>query len=172
MENTAQKTKIIYKGDVMAGSFYLLIGTLSLLSALGLYYFSERLGLYYLTISLAVLTVYMLGKGIIMIYLYFSRYRYYRHHDRLQYKEVKEERRYTRWRVLKKKKNRRRYIYALVFGSFVAFAGLFNQEKGLIVATCIPIILISAIEFAVGLLTEFRLTEYLKHLHLLTTKNR
>ena len=46
--------------------------------------------------------------------------------------------------------------------------GIFHQEKGLIIATCIPIVLMSAIEFTVGLLTEFRLTEYLKHLHRLT----
>jgi len=50
----------------------------------------------------------------------------------------------------------------------LAFLGLFHQEKGLIVATCIPIVLMAGIEFTVGLLTEFRLSEYLKHLHRLT----
>ena len=53
-------------------------------------------------------------------------------------------------------------------GCVVAFFGVFHQEKGLIVATCIPIVLMSAIEFTVGLLTEFRLSEYLKHLHKLS----
>jgi hypothetical protein len=82
--------------------------------------------------------------------------------------EIKDERRYTRWRVLKKKRNRRRYIYTIVIGCIIAFLGIFHQEKGLIVATCIPIVLMAAIEFTVGLLTEFRLTEYLKHLHKLS----
>lgn len=168
MEKTAKKTKIIYEGDVYAGSFYLFVGVCAFIAALAVYYFTERLGLFYLSIGLAIFTLYMVGKGSFMIYMYFSRYRYYRHHVDLNTAEIKEERRYTRWRVLKKKKNRRRYIYTIVIGCVIAFLGIFHQEKGLIVATCIPIILMSAIEFTVGLLTEFRLTEYLKHLHRLS----
>jgi len=168
LDNTAAKTKIIYEGDVYAGSFYLFIGVCSMLAALGVYYFTERLGLYYLSIGLGIFTLYMIGKGSVMIYLYFSRYQYYKNHKVLDVKEIKEERRYTRWRVLKKKKNRRKYIYTIIIGCVLAFLGVFHQEKGLIVATCIPIVLMSAIEFTVGLLTEFRLTEYLKHLHRLT----
>jgi len=168
MTQNAEKTKIIYKGDTMAGSFYLFIGVLAAVSALLLYYFSTRLGLYYLSIGLAMLSMYMIGKGSVMIYLYYSRYKYFKEYITLNGQEVKEERRYTRWRVLKKKKNRRKYIYAIVFGCMVAFGGMFHQEKGLIVATCIPIVLMSAVEFCIGLLTEFRLTEYLKHLHKLS----
>ncbi len=170
MTENASKTKIIYKGDVMAGSFYLLIGVISAIGALLLYFFSTRLGLYYLTIGLTMLAIYLIGKGIVMIYLYYSRYKYYKEYSILDPNEIKEERRYSRWRVLKKKKGRRIYIYALIFGCVVAFGGMFHQEKGLIVSTCIPIIMMSAIEFTVGLLTEFRLTEYLKHLHKLTLK--
>ncbi len=168
MNEKASKTKIIYKGDVVAGSFYLFVGVLSALGALLLYFFSSRLGLYYLTIGLSLLSIYLVGKGVVMMYLYYSRYKYYKDYISLNIDEIKEERRYTRWRVLKKKKNRRIYIYAIAFGCFIAFGGLFHQEKGLIVATCIPIVVMSAIEFTVGLLTEFRLTEYLKHLHKLT----
>ena len=168
MNGSADKTKIIYKGDVMAGSFYLLIGVCALLGAIGVYYLTERLGYYYLSIGLLMLSIYMIGKGSVMIYLYRSRYTFYKDHQVLQTAEIKEERRYTRWRVLKKKKNRRRYIYTIILGSLIAFGGIFHQEKGLIVATCIPIIIMSAVEFAVGLLTEFRLTEYLKHLHKMT----
>ena len=124
--------------------------------------------MYYLAIGLGMLTIYMVGKGAIMIYLYFSRYKYYKNHIDLSSIEIKEERRYTRWRVLKKKKNRRRYIYTILIGCIIAFLGIFHVQKGLIVATCIPIVLMSAIEFSVGLLTEFRLTEYLKHLHRLS----
>ena len=168
MNENASKTKIIYKEDVMAGSFYLLVGVLSALGAILLHFFSTRLGLYYLTIGLSMLSIYLVGKGCVMMYLYYSRYKYYVDYTSLSTDEVKEERRYTRWRVLKKKKNRRVYIYVIAFGCFIAFGGLFHQEKGLIVATCIPIVVMSAIEFTVGLLTEFRLTEYLKHLHKLT----
>lgn len=168
MDGNASKTKIIYKGDVIAGSFYLLVGSISVIGALLLHFFSTRLGLYYLMIGLSMLALYLISKGLVMIYLYYSRYKYYKEYVTLNADEIKEERRYTRWRVLKKKRSRRIYIYATAFGCFVAFAGLFHQEKGLIVATCIPIIVMSAIEFTVGLLTEFRLTEYLKHLHKLT----
>ncbi len=168
MENTADKTKIIYEGDVYAGSFYLFIGVFSTISALAFYNFTERMGLYYLSIGLGIFTLYMIGKGSVMIYLYFNRYKYYRYHTDLSMKEVKEERRYTRWRVLKKKRNRRRYIYTILIGCMLAFLGLFHQETGLIGATCIPIVLMAGIEFTVGILTEFRLSEYLKHLHRLT----
>lgn len=165
MNTTADKTKIIYEGDVYAGSFYLFIGFCSLMAAIFVYLFTQRLGLFYLSIGLTLFTVYMVGKGSVMIYLYFSRYSYYKNHVNLAIEEVKDERRYTRWRVLKKKKNRRIYIYTIVIGCIIGFLGLFHQEKGLIVATCIPIVLMAAIEFTVGLLTEFRLSEYLKHLH-------
>ena len=168
MKKTAIKTKIIYEGDVYAGSFYLFIGVCSLLTALSVYYFTSKLGLFYLAIGLSLFTIYMVGKGTVMIYMYFSRYKYYKDHDHLSKKEIKDERRYTRWRVLKKKKNRRRYIYTIIIGCIIAFMGLFHQEKGLIIATCIPIVLMAAIEFTVGLLTEFRLSEYLKHLHVLS----
>lgn len=161
----AHNTKLIYKGDTMAGSFYLFIGLCSLIAAVCVYLFTERLGLFYLAIGLAILTIYMVGKGSVMIYLYYSRYKYFKNYTSLDQAEVKEERRYTRWRILKKKKNRRRYIYTIAFGCLIAFGGLFHQEKGLIVGTCIPIVIMSAIEFSVGLLTEFRLAEYLKHLH-------
>jgi len=168
VNENVSKTKIIYKGDVMAGSFYLLVGVISAFGALLLHFFSTRLGLYYLTIGLIALSIYLIGKGGVMIYLYYSRYKYFKEHTSLSSGEIKEERRYTRWRVLKKKKSRRIYIYVIAIGCFIAFGGLFHQEKGLIVSTCIPIILMSAVEFTVGLLTEFRLTEYLKHLHKMT----
>lgn len=168
MEDTANKTKIIYEGDVYAGSFYLFIGVCALLSAFAFYFLSERLGFFYLSIGLGILTLYMVGKGSVMIYLYFSRYKFYKNHIDLSKEEIRGERRYTRWRILKKKKNRRRYIYTILFGCLIGFMGIFHIEKGLIGATCIPIVLMAMMEFGVGILTEFRLTEYLKHLHKLS----
>jgi len=164
----AEKTRILYTGDVMAGSLYLLIGVIAAFASAMLYIFTTRLGFYYLSIGLAILAMYMIGKGVVMIYMYGSRKRYYKNHDKLSKKEIKEERRYTRWRVYKKKRNRRRYIYSMIIAAFIAFMGMFHHEKGLIISTCIPIIVMAAVEFTVGLLTEFRLFEYLKHLHKLS----
>lgn len=166
----AHKTRIIYKGDVLAGSFYLLLGAIMVFCALACYFFTTSLGYYYLSIALTILSFYCIGKGMVMVIMYGSRKKHYDEHTDLVASEIKDERRYTRYRVLKKKKNRRRHIYLLGIASVVAFFGLFHQEKGLIVSTCIPIIIISAVEFSVGLLTEFRLSEYLKHLHRLTTQ--
>ena len=61
----------------MAGSFYLLVGVLSALGAILLHFFSTRLGLYYLTIGLSMLSIYLVGKGCVMMYLYYSRYKYF-----------------------------------------------------------------------------------------------
>ena len=72
MNENVSKTKIIYKGDVMAGSFYLLVGFISVFGALLLHFFSTRLGLYYLTIGLTMLSIYLIGKGGVMIYLYYK----------------------------------------------------------------------------------------------------
>lgn len=170
-KDTAHNTRIIYKGDVLSGAFYLLLGALISICTLLCYFFTDSLGYYYLSIALAILSIYCTGKGFIMIIMYGSRKRYYANHLGLDVQEIKEERRYTRYRVLKKKKNRRIHIYLMTISSIIAFLGLFHQEKGLIVSCCVPIIIISAVEFSIGLLTEFRLTEYLKHLHKLTFTN-
>jgi len=160
------RTKMIYKGDVLSGSFYLLIGTIAALSALGLHLFTGRLGYYYLSIALAVFAVYMLGKGGVMMYMYWSRYKYYKTQQSLSDQDIKEELVYTEFRIAKKKKSRRIYMYIILIGCFIAFAGIFHQEKGLIIGTCIPIVLLSAIEFSIGLLSEFRLSEFQKQLSL------
>lgn len=158
------RTKIIYKGDVLAGSFYQFIGVISTISAIILHFFSTRLGYHYLKIGLSVFACYMIGKGSVMIYMYWSRYIYYKKKDSINLTEVRDEQEYTIFRIRKKQRSRRIYMYIILIGCFIAFGGLFHQEKGLIVGTCIPIVLLSAVEFGVGLLTEFRLTEYLRQL--------
>jgi len=159
-----QRTRTIYKGDVMAGSFYMFIGMLSAISALILHLYSTRLGLYYLSIGLAVFSAYMIGKGSIMIYMYYSRYKFYKSAGNMTAEYIQDEKEYTKFRIRKKQRSRRVYMYIILIGSFVAFAGLFHIEKGLILGTCIPIVLLSGIEFCVGLLTEFRLFEFIKQL--------
>ena len=75
-------------------------------------------------------------------------------------KLLKDEAAYTEYRISKKNKNRRVYIYTLVVACFLSFAGIFVDQKSLIMGTFIPIALISGIELCIGLLTEFRLREY------------
>lgn len=155
---------------MLAGKFYLLLGVIGVGAAIGIYHLTTRLGYYYLSIGMSVFSLYMLIKGSGMIYFYRSRQIYYHDTESIDRTGILEERQYTRWRVYKKKRNRRRYIYALIAAVVCSFLGLFHQEKGLIIATCIPVMLMSAVEFTVGLLTEFRLSEYLKHLHKLSQK--
>lgn len=158
------RTKTIYKGDVLAGSFYLFVGVLSALTAVLLYLFTERLGYYYLAVGMFFFSIYMIGKGSVMMYMYWSRYQYYKDRSDINSTEVEDEQAYTELRIRRKNRSRRLYMYIILFGSVTAFGGLFHIEKGLIVGTCIPIVLLSGIEFGVGLLTEFRLSEYLRQL--------
>lgn len=158
-------TQTLYKGDVLSGAFYLLTGCIALGTSVALHFFTTRLGYYYLSISMLILALYLIGKGSYMIYMYKSRYDYYKKREDLTGKEHSDERSYTTFRIHKKNSNRRSYMYAIILGCIIAFAGVFHQEKGLILSMCIPIVLMSGIEFAIGLLTEFRLSEYLRILN-------
>jgi len=159
------RTQTLYKGDVLAGSFYLLIGLVAALLSIAIYWMTVRLGFYYLSIGMLVFALYMLGKGSVMMYMYRSRFIYYKGKKEISKEDVEDEKTYTKHRIRKKNKSRRVYLYIIVIGCAVAFWGVFQQEKGLIVGTCIPVVLMSAIEFSIGLLTEFRLSEYFKQLH-------
>lgn len=156
---TEEKICNLYRGDVLAGSFYLFIGVLALLAGVLLYNMAPTLGYYYLGIGMMIFSAYMLGKGLFMIYMYRSRYEHYKKISDLSYTDLNEEKTYLDYRIEKKNKNRRRYLYTIALGMLIAFYGVFDQEKGLIIATCIPIVLMAGIEFGVGLLTEFRLFE-------------
>lgn len=158
------RTKTVYKGDVLAGSFYLFIGVLSAIIAVLLYFFTVRLGYFYLSVGMFCFCVYMIGKGTIMMFMYWSRYSYYKGRSDISEEEVADEQSYTELRIRRKNRSRRLYMYIILLGSVIAFGGLFHIEKGLIVGTCIPVVLLSGIEFGVGLLTEFRLSEYLRQL--------
>lgn len=143
----------------MVGMLYLGIGILILLVAILLYNLAPTLGYYYLSIGLFIFSAYMIGKGLFMVYLYYSRFKFYKKLDSFNIDQIKEEQSYINFRSKKKNKNRVRYMIIIALGMIISFMGIFHQEKGLIVATCIPIVLISGIEFGVGLLTEFRLYE-------------
>lgn len=154
--------KTIYKGDVLASWFYLSIGMGMLCISALLQHFQISLGFLYLAYGLAAFSLYCIGKGGIMWWMYRKRYVFYDRKQEVTAGLREEEIRYTKFRIHKKKQGRRVHVYIIVLGSVIAFAGAFSSEKGLILGTCIPVVLLSGIEFSVGLLTEFRLWEYLR----------
>jgi hypothetical protein len=157
-----ESTRVIYKGDIMAAFFYGGIGFLMFVIAALLQYFNISPGFLYLSYGLLVFSVYCIGKGIIMNYIYRKRYLFYKNVSIMKENHRSEEILYTESRILRKNQGRRLHVYVMILGSVIAFCGIFSMERGLIMGTSIPIVLLSGIEFSVGLLTEFRLQEYLR----------
>ncbi len=157
-----EKTLILYKGDIILGSIYLGIGSILFCIAVGLHYFTHSLGFTYLSIGFFMFFLYCLGKGIYVYYVANNKLSFFKKFDQLGKDNIQEEITYTEFRITKKNKNRRAYIWMIILGSILAFAGIFSNQKGLIMGTAIPIALISGIEFGMGLLVEFRLREYIR----------
>ncbi len=149
---------------MISGLVYIGISFVFLAICVPLYIFGPSLGYYYLNIGLLVLSVFSLVKGILVYYVSSNRHKFYNRKSSLSKENMEEERKYTQYRILKKQRNRRRYVYIMVLLSLIAVIGAFMLEKGLIIGTCVPIILFAAIEFTMGLLMEFRLSEYLRQL--------
>ena len=158
------KSRILYKGDIYAAYFYIFMGLFLMISALGMLKFTTTLGFYYLSIGFILLCLYCLGKGSFMIYLYGGKYSFFKNNPLKNKTIVVEELSFTEYRINKKNINRRRYVYIIVLGSIISFAGMFLPQKSMIMGTAIPITLIAAVEFSIGLLTEFRLREYERYL--------
>lgn len=154
------KSRILYKGDILAAYFYIFVGFLLLFSALGLLLLTTTPGFYYLSLGFILFFIYCLGKGLFMIYLYGNKYKFFKHTPVVSPSMISEEKIFTQFRIEKKNINRRRYVYIIVFGAIAAFLGIFLPQKSIIMGTSIPIALIAGIEFSIGLLTEFRLREY------------
>lgn len=154
------KCRAIYKGDVLAGSIYLLVGAILILFSIGLYAWASTPGLFMLGRGLFVFAVFAIGKGLFVGNIYYKRLEHYKKLSELKNNDLKEELTYTIFRLKKKEVNRRRYIYTVVIGSIIGVVGIFLPAKSIIVGSAIPIVLYSAIEFVMGLLSEFRLWEY------------
>jgi len=154
------KSRILYKGDILAAYFYIFIGLFLLIAAIGLQQFTTTPGFYYLSLGFILFFVYCCGKGIFMIYLYGNKHKFFKNTSTYTKAIISDEMSFTHYRIEKKNINRRRYIYIVIVGSFVSFIGMFMPQKSVIMGTAIPITLIAAIEFSIGLLTEFRLREY------------
>jgi hypothetical protein len=158
------KARIIYKGDFLAGSFYLLVGVFFLFTTGLLHFFAHSIGATILAIGFFMFFLYSVGKGIAIMIASKKRQNFYSSIDTMNATHLKEEIAYTDYRLSKKQTNRRRYIYVTIVATLAAVGGVFTSQKGMISGTAIPIAMISAIEFAIGLMTEFRLTEYLRQL--------
>jgi len=155
-----EKCRILYKGDMIAASFYLFVGVILLLFAVILYYHTISQGFRFLSIGFFMFFIYCLGKGAVLYYISYQRYTFYKKIDTVTQIQINEETKYTKYRIHKKNVNRRRYIYTIVISCFIAFLGIFSHQKSILMGTSIPIALIAGIEFSIGLLTEFRLREY------------
>jgi hypothetical protein len=160
-----EKCRILYKGDMIAASFYVFTGMILLLFALILQYFTISIGYKYLSYGFFMFFLYCLGKGAVLFYSSRQRYEFYKAKAALTASLISEETAYTAFRIEKKQRNRRIYVYVVAISSIMAFVGIFTQQKGLIMGTAIPIALISGIELGIGLLTEFRLREYFRQLN-------
>jgi len=162
MHTMIEKCRILYKGDKLAGSFYLLVSSFLLISSIGLYLFTTSLGYFYLAIGLFLFSVYAAGKGIFIMHQASRRLQFFQSKELLIPTELQEEINYTQYRIDKKVRNRTRYTRAVILSSIIAFVGLFTSEKGLISGSAIPVAFISGLEMGIGMLTEFRLREYLR----------
>ena len=159
-----QKCRAIYKGDVLAGGFYFFLGLFLLTVGLLLHSYGHTEGFRHLGLGLTLFGVLSLGKGLTMIYLYNSRLKYYTSLNTLSVMNIRDEKEYTEFRLTKKARNRRAYIYVTLIGMFTSVAGAFSDSKSIIMGTAIPITLFAGIEFGVSMLTEFRLWEYMRNL--------
>ena len=108
--------------------------------------------------------IWMILKYGLLLWLISLPFHFYLKFDELSLIQTQNEIKYTHYRLDKKVKNRRRYAWTFVIASLIGFAGIFTQEKGLIIGTVIPIALFAASEFSMGLLVEFRLWEYQRRL--------
>ena len=160
-----EKCRILYKGDIIAASFYVFTGMILLLFAVILQYFTISMGYKYLSYGFFMFFIYCVGKGAVLFYSSRQRYEFYKNIAELDQQLTHEEIQYTTYRIDKKNKNRRRYVYLVTISAVVAFIGIFTKQKGLVMGSAIPIALISAIELTIGLLTEFRLRAYLRQLN-------
>jgi hypothetical protein len=160
-----EKCRILYKGDWWAGAFYLLLAVLFVFFACGLQLYTERIGWYFLSMGLYILFLFCLGKGLYIVIIAHKRKSIYEDLDELTPELLDEEIEYTRYRIEKKIRNRRRYVWVFVSASIIGTLGIFSTQKGFIIGSMVPIALIAGIEFGIGLLTEFRLWGYKRYLN-------
>jgi hypothetical protein len=107
-------------------------------------------------------SAYCLGKGLFLFITSRKRYRHFFNHSSLNTKEITSEIECTQQRIEKKGRSRRFYVWVTISCTMACATTFFSPLKPIILGTCIPVALIGMIEMGVGLLTEFRLREYLR----------
>jgi hypothetical protein len=162
MTETLDKCRILYKGDVLASLFYMLVAGFFISFSVWSYYWGTTPGFTYLSIGFFMFFLYAGGKGAFLFFMAINKYTYFKKKIRINDADMQDEIVYTKFRITKKFTNRRWYIWVLVISTTLAFLGIFSAQKSLLMGTFIPISLISGIELGVGLLNEFRLREYLR----------
>lgn len=150
---------------MIAASFYLFVGLILLLFAFILYYYTMSPGYKFLSYGFFMFFLYSVGKGAVMYYIYSEKYKFFTNVIEINPTIQKEEIAFTEYRIAKKNINRRRYIWTVLISTFIAFLGIFSSQKSILMGTAIPIALISGIELSIGMLTEFRLREFLRILN-------
>lgn len=157
-------TRAIYKGDKLSSTAYIGVACIFGVIAVLLYLFTHKAGLYYLSIGLGFFSLYAGGKGIFVRNVASARLNYYLRKSELQDSDLNEELKYAKYRIAKKQTNRSGYAWTFSLAMIAAFIGSFSGEKGLLIGTAIPVVLLASLEFVVSLFTEFRLWEYLRQL--------
>jgi hypothetical protein len=160
--SAVHKTRLLYRGDMWAAAFYLLSSMVLFFFALLLQSLQLTPGFEYLAISFHMFSAYCLGKGLFLFFTSRKRYRHFFNYTTLNTEDITSEIQYTQQRIQKKGKSRRFYVWVTIICIMACATTFFSPLKPIILGTCIPVALIGMIEMGVGLLTEFRLREYLR----------
>ena len=91
--------RAIYKGDLIHGIIYLILGAILFSSAVFLYIFTTKSGWFYLSVGLAFFSVYAIAKGISVYFVSKTRLAFYIAKDLFGVAELKQESEYTRFRL-------------------------------------------------------------------------
>lgn len=156
--------RLLYRGDMWAAAFYLLSSLCLFLISLLLYRLELTPGFTYLSIGFQMFSAYCLGKGLFLFAIARKKYQSFLHLTTPNQQLILREIDATRQRIIKKKKSRRVYLWAILCCGICSTFGVFTFWKSITLGTCIPVAMTGIAELGIGFLTEFRLKEYLRHL--------
>lgn len=158
-------SRLLYRGDLWAAAFYLLSSLLLLLLAAMFYFLMDTPGFTYLSIGFTMFSAYCLGKGAFLFVVSRKSYLYFINNSEMSPSMIRKELEVTNRRIDKKRNSRRVYLWTFFLCSLMGIIFLFSAWKSVGLGTCIPIALTGLTEAGIGLMTEFRLREYLRHLN-------
>jgi len=156
--------RLLYRGDMWAAAFYLLSSLCLFLLSIVLFRLDLTPGFTYLSVGFQMFSAYCLGKGLYLFVTARKKYLYFLHAAELDLLTIHHEITGCRQRIEKKKNSRRVYVWAIICCGICSMFGFFTAWKSITLGSCIPVALTGMAEVGIGLLTEFRLKEYLRHL--------